>query len=927
MKFGFYNILLFLTIYPTVLFSQILPPIQNFKPKDYGADNQNWMITEDSKHNIYIANNGGLLEYNGEKWNLYPSANNSIIRCVNVIDDIVYSGCYMDFGFWKRNTKGKLEYESLTPKLKNQTTTDETIWTITPYKEWILFQSYKRLYLYNKQNDELKFFESNPSGVSRLFCINNQIIYYIPYEGLFVFQDGKPKLLTENEEIKKLNIVNLFSFEDNKYLIITNDSGFYILDKDQLLPWNINANSVLKSVNVYSCIQLKNGDFIIGTISDGIIYLNKNGTIAYQINQKNGLGNNTALSLYEDSKSNIWIGLDNGIDIINTNTPFYIYNDNNGTLGTIYTSIIFKNYLYLGTNQGLFCKKIGDKGAFEFIKGTSGQVWSFFNYDNIDLLCGHHYGIFKVEGNIAYKIDKTPGAWKFEKLNDKNKELLLVGNYGGFFMLEKNNGIWRHRNTVENFNMSSRFFEIDSLNNIWVSHENKGVFKLNMDKDYFRIIKSTKIPELKLDKSSSLTKYNNHILYAIKDGIYRLDSKSLKFFKDTDYSQLIDSTNYLSGKLVVDNQKNLWSFSNEKVNFATIDEVTKKLIVNHICLPVKETSVVSGFENINYLGNNEYLLGTANGFIILDISKIHNTDLSSVISLNSVKIKDHKNNVTEYDLFQKGIMNYRYGILTIDFSIPEYNKFQDIEYQYKLGGRYDDWSSWSSNSSVSFENLSFGNYTFQARAKVGTKISDNIIEYKFKVKRPWYLSNVMIIFYLLLLFSILYSIHRYNKNHYLRKLENEQIENEKLIVQIKNEKLIQDIESKNKELALSRMNIIKKNELLNNIKKELQDEENNKNSVIKHIEKSLNNSKDWEQFVETFNNYDKGFLDKLKSLHPNLTHNDLRLCVYLRMNLTSKEISSLLNISVKSVETRRYRLRKRMNLEHVENLIDYILDI
>ena len=89
----------------------------------------------------------------------------------------------------------------------------------------------------------------------------------------------------------------------------------------------------------------------------------------------------------------------------------------------------------------------------------------------------------------------------------------------------------------------------------------------------------------------------------------------------------------------------------------------------------------------------------------------------------------------------------------------------------------------------------------------------------------------------------------------------------------------------------------------------------------------MNNTDDWHAFEEAFNNADKDFLKKIKAQHPSLTSNDLRLCAYLRLNLSSKEIARLLNISARSVEVKRYRLRKKMNLEHDASLTDYILKI
>lgn len=80
-------------------------------------------------------------------------------------------------------------------------------------------------------------------------------------------------------------------------------------------------------------------------------------------------------------------------------------------------------------------------------------------------------------------------------------------------------------------------------------------------------------------------------------------------------------------------------------------------------------------------------------------------------------------------------------------------------------------------------------------------------------------------------------------------------------------------------------------------------------------------------FKEAFNNTDRDFLKKLKEEHPELTPNDLKLCVYLRLNLSSKEIAPMLSISSRSVEVKRYRLRKKMKLKHDKNLTDYILGL
>jgi DNA-binding CsgD family transcriptional regulator/uncharacterized membrane-anchored protein YhcB (DUF1043 family) len=254
----------------------------------------------------------------------------------------------------------------------------------------------------------------------------------------------------------------------------------------------------------------------------------------------------------------------------------------------------------------------------------------------------------------------------------------------------------------------------------------------------------------------------------------------------------------------------------------------------------------------------------------------------------------------------------------------------------------DEWSEWGTKPFVNFKNLPSGDYIFRVRAKTGNSISANVAEYHFTILKPWYATNIAILIYVILAILIAILINRAYKNYYHRQkeklieennrlLEIKELENEQELMRLKNDQLQQDFESKNRELAVSTMNLIKKNELLSMIKDDLKKttEGNDRNikTVITTINKNINEDDTWDMFKEAFNNADKDFLKKVKKAHPLLTPNDLRLCAYLRLNLSSKEIAPLLNISVRSVEIKRYRLRKKMDLAHELGLVEYILSI
>ena len=110
--------------------AQELPPIRNFSPHQFAAENQNWDIAQSEERLIYVANNSGLLEYNGANWRLFPSPNQTIIRSVAVSEDRVYSGCYREFGYWEKDSFGNLNYTSLSNNIRNKLLEDEEFWSI-----------------------------------------------------------------------------------------------------------------------------------------------------------------------------------------------------------------------------------------------------------------------------------------------------------------------------------------------------------------------------------------------------------------------------------------------------------------------------------------------------------------------------------------------------------------------------------------------------------------------------------------------------------------------------------------------------------------------------------------------------------------------------------------------------------------------------
>ncbi|MCJ7467897.1 MAG: LuxR C-terminal-related transcriptional regulator [Maribacter sp.] len=858
------------------------------------------------------------------------------MRSVAVVEDRVYTGSYMDFGFWEKDNYGVLHYTSLAAQLGIPLIDDEEFWNIMSVDDLILFQSLDRIYIYNVDHYSVETIDSN-SKISKIYKVGNSVYFQRINDGIYRIENGKDVLVTDDKIVKEQIVVNIFTKEDH-LLIQTRDDGFYDFNGTALKKWNHSSNELLSTVSVYNSIRIRNQGYLLGTISHGLIYLNSDGDFQFQIDKKHGLLNNTVLSLLEDIDNTIWLGLDNGVSYINLDSPYKVYKDFEGRIGSVYASAIYNGNLYLGSNQGLFYRNLQSNDDFTLVKGTQGQVWCLKEFDQT-LFCGHDSGTYTINGNTAKKISKYHGTWDIKPLKDN--KLLLQGNYDGLYILEKKNNSWQVRNKIKNFNNSSRYFAEMPENKIFINHEYKGVFKVKVDTSYIEAVDVSIDSSIK-GANSAMIKYNNELLYSYKEGVFKYDNSEGKFKKDSILSKLYPANDaFISGTLVHDKMTNtLWGFSSSNISFAALGGLSSIPKIKSISIRSDLRDNLIGYENILHLRDNVYLLGNYSGYSTLDIDKLNIKKFNVNIS-NISNVKRTGNNKTQIlDKNLEGNFKSNENTLEISFYVPEYNAYLEVNYQYRLNGIYDEWNEWSQNSTELFENLPYGNYIFKVRAKLGDRISDNTASYSFKIAKPWYISNLSITLYALGFLLFLLFMHNEYKRYYSkqrqkiietnnREQELTKVKNEQNIIKIKNEKLQLDFKTKSKELATSTMSLIRKNELLTTIKDKLNglQDKSPLSPLLNIIEKSLKQNDDWEFFQEAFNNADSEFLKNLKALHPNLSPNDLKLCAYLRLNLSSKEIAPLLNISTRSVEIKRYRLRKKMDLSHDENLVTYIIEL
>ena len=911
------------------LHTQSLSPLQSFPIEEYGAGNQNWMITQGKNNEIYVANNEGLLTFDAERWKLYPT--NSIVRSVAFFDGVLFTGSYMDFGYWTQETNGELTYHSLVVEHDIKMIEDEQFWNIFRIQDNLVFQSLNRIIFLNRTSNELRFITPE-KPILKSFVVADRLYLQLEGDGIFQYASTGISYVFGRSEFQDTEVIEIFPLSDG-LRVLTSSKGFFSYRNNRLRPWPI-LHPNLQNELVYSGLRSRKGDYVIGTVTDGLYVVSENGRTSKHFNFEKGLLNNTILSIFEDKDSNFWLGLDNGINCMLTNSPLQVYYDSKGQLGTVYASKRYQDKLYVASNRGLFFRSFDNPDEkFKPIPGLSGQNWNLEIVNDV-LFVGHDRGTFFVNGKTAIRIGSYIGAWVHRNVN---RNTILVGAYDGLHVLNRINGVWKYAYKISGFDISSRHMEIINEREILISHEYKGVYHLTLSEDR-TVAEKVELLDIQRGRHASLAKLDQTIFYLSPDGMFRFDQQAEDFLPLAISSKMFANDSYLTGKMIVDQQNQIWTFFENNIALLERNIFDSSFSVQKIPLHSNFRKTNLGFENIGDLNNGLYIIGTINGFMTLSLNQYVTPSSSLFFS-----------QISAYDLTQKEInlpfdkqvkLPSEKNNIQFSFSVPYYSKLNSIQYQWFLENYHKDWVSLKDQSSVEFKNLDFGDYTFYVRAQSGQQQVGDVLSYSFAIDYPWYISIWAILIYILLLFLLSLLVNNlytsYYKKQQLKYIEEtkkelalKELSNTKILVEAKNEQLNQRIESKNRELAISTMSMIKKNTLLGSIKDELinVNELSEVKKVIRNIDKNINDNEDWTYFEEAFNNADKDFLKKIKELHPKLTPNDLRLCAYLRLNLSSKEIASLLNISPKSVEIKRYRLRKRMNLEHKTNLIGYILSV
>ncbi len=952
-------ICLFLISFSKAQLTLGLPEITNYSKQVYKGGAQTRRVVQDKTGLLYFANDEGVLRFDGARWKLYPLPNRSLVRCMQFgPDGQLYVGGQDEVGYFKPGADGSLQFQSLKPLLPASNRSFADVWEIFFFGKDLFFQTTSAIY--HISNSKVNVYTDE--NWRFLGVVQGQLIAQSKKRGFlqFVSDQWQPWLAASGLKLPPdFTITAHIELGKDSAVLTSFKHGIYIYGQNKLSLWDHPALTSIAQQNISSVSRVNEQQIAFGTSLNGCYIIDISGKLIQHFSRKEGLQDNSILTIFLDKRQNLWLGSHSGIDFIPYNNAITLLGTGLLKEGAGYSAQLYKGQLYLGTSNGLFRVPITNPNALSSsqaaafaIANSAGDAWNL-SLVNGQLLMGHNDGAFLVNNNSLQPLDQSTGYWTFQSMPG-NPNLMTAGSYKGITFFNNNNGSISKGNS-EAVIESARFV-VPAFGKVWFSHPYKGVFAVWQKADGTTQYQQYSIKE-------GVASINNNYLFYIKNQlILTTEAGVLAYQPKTNRFEPVALYNDILPRLPIrylkeDTEGNVWFVFEKKIGVLDFTATKPQIIY----LPELNNKFVAGFEHINPIDPHNVLIGGEKGFYHIDYARYKSlqqplqVSIQAVVGLNKgdtilyggyqTAVAEGSSNQTEKQRLQP-----QFNALRFEFASPVYGQLANVEFSYLLEGFDKAWSSFEQKTAKEYTNLPPGNYTFRVKARNNLGNESPVKSYRFTVLPPWYLTIWAFIVYAITFSLLIFQLYRYfyqkfkeqqakyeeeqRKLQYMHQLEMDKAEKE--LIALRNAKLEAEIQVKNTELASAALHLVQKSDVLHKIKEQMSKLKQETPSMsdasdLKKILKTLNEEnkieEQWQQFSQHFDVVHHDFLSKLKTKHPKLTPNEHKLCAYLKMNLTTKEIAQLMNITPRGVEISRYRLRKKLEVPsgmHLFNFLDAI---
>lgn len=739
---------------------------------------------------------------------------------------------------------------------------------------------------------------------------------------------------------------------DGEFLwLATQGTGVYRVNLNNLEYERFSLDNVSKGLTsnvVMDIIKDKDDNIFAATDGDGLFRFDRTDNVFISIKNKHkdkaSLNSSALQCLYMDVKDNLWIGTFNGgVNILKTTKvkfDFYSLGNASDESPSSNSVLSFRELsngqLLVGTDGGglyLYDNPINMSrvGSFKYRKeeksSISGNIVRSIYEDSSGRVWIGHFGsgvdLFDPKKRIFTRVFDSgvlsnANVWA---ITERSDGLILIGTLGeGLFLydpvsLDLREIPLRSKEIMDVF--------VDSDFNVWVAYSEKGIDVLNQKGDLINTY------ELDLNDNLSLSDNGVRTIYQDKDGRIWIGTErgGVNLKVDEGFKSFDQSDGFLSNNITAICQDTLGDLWFSGYSGVTRFDYPLNETANYDFRKEKDANQFNQ-KSILECSNGSILIGGIYGMNLIDPAKpdFENQDCNVFISdlkINNQLVHLNSSN-SDFKHISKPIehadqirMTHKDYSFTIYLANNDFaNKF-DAVFDFKMDGFDPNWKQTAKGiNSVTYTNLDPGTYVFNY------KYRDIYNSVRIDIAPPfWQKLWFRFLSICLILIGLWSAINLYTQRQVAS--------HKRQLLQLEKEQLESEIDQNNSKLMFNSAQIAQKNEVLKSLLKEIKKLNSTKDlmSLESKINFELINSDYWNEFNYYFSQIDKSFVTEIKIAHPSLTKNDLRIIALLRLNLSTKEIAALLNVSVRGVEQARYRLKKRLGLDVNTDLGVYVLNL
>ncbi len=762
------------------------PIITNYEPLQYQAHAQNWVAIQDRRGVMYFGNTAGILQFDGQQWNLIPVRDNAITRALACgPDGTIYYGSLGDFGYLETSSSGKTVAISLADSIPPNDRKFNDVWQALSNRDGIYFLSQEKVFrLIGGKVHPIAAKSTTAWG-----CLLGDTLFFTDRErGVCMLEGDEVVPFPALSKVFDKTRITMAPFGSHELLVGRVSGDFLRIDLSFFWDksnqrYDVSRPAPKDVVNafpselapflpadrgyLYKLFPLDAQTFAISTIKGGIVVFDRSGNVTRVINANRGLLDNTVTGLFVDRAGDLWALSNSGISHIEFRPVQSYFGARNGIQGVPISACTHKGRMYIGTYQNTFVSAPyrfsveDDKLAFTELKNGPNEAWQFLEAEG-DLLVASSLGLQKVEGEEAFRIPGPPANAYCLGRSRRWPGHIFVGLVGGLEVYRRKTSGWEWLGRVAGVDENVRSLSEDGNGDLWAGTDAKGLLCLHFaGRDPVKAIVHRFGPDQGLpgfhDERASC--HGSTVYVVSPEGLYSAavptgDAASpggIRFALDASLGRSFLDPARTVDSMVFDQEGGCFFSTSQGIcRISPTANGRYRIETRPFCGAPKANNAIGLFPDgslwipgktlfrVNPKAHKDYDVP----FAVL-VTRVTVNSKRSVFEGNHGRpglAFATRRTVFVSDQSAQDVpeIPFRENALAFEFSATVFAKPGTTQFQFLLEGFEKEWSEWSERTGKEYTNLPEGKYRFRVRARDVYGTLGQEAAFSLRILPPWY---------------------------------------------------------------------------------------------------------------------------------------------------------------------------------------------